>query len=77
LGDFAEEGICWEVCEERLCKSLVDVDIRGDGIPYTDLSQLDCHHGFASARSDYSDARLAGRVGEAYEVLAKFFEETL
>ena len=46
-------------------------------IPCADLSQLDCHHGFASARSDYSDPRLAGRVGEAYEVLAKFFEETL
>jgi len=38
---------------------------------------LDCHHGFASARSDYNDPRLAGRVREAYEVMAKFFEETL
>lgn len=38
---------------------------------------LDCHHGFASARSDYNDPRMAGRVGEAYEVLANFFEENL
>lgn len=38
---------------------------------------MDCHHGFASARSDYTDPRMAGRVREAYEVLAKFFDEVL
>jgi hypothetical protein len=36
---------------------------------------VDCPHGFASARADYDDLRMAGRVREAYEVLAKFFEE--
>jgi len=38
---------------------------------------LDCHHGFASARSNWNDPHFAGRAREAYEVMAQFFGTNL
>jgi hypothetical protein len=39
--------------------------------------QLDVHHGFASARSDWSDPRLAGRAKDAYDIMGDFFKNNL
>ena len=41
------------------------------------MLQLDMPHGFASARTNYGDAKQAARTREAYEVMAKFFKATL
>jgi hypothetical protein len=39
--------------------------------------QLDVHHGFASARSNWAEPRLAGRAKEVYEILGGFFKANL
>lgn len=39
--------------------------------------QLNVHHGFASARSNWDDPHLASKARDAYAVIEKFFNETL
>ncbi|KAF2102917.1 alpha/beta-hydrolase [Rhizodiscina lignyota] len=50
-------------------KPIADASVRQDF--------LDVHHGFASARSNWADPKLANRAREAYQVLDAFFQRNL
>ena len=76
----------WDKIQEKdIAKQSIRQDFVGSKSPgissviilLTGISQLDVHHGFASARSNWADPHLASRAAEAYAIMKRFFQDTL
>lgn len=55
------------------------IQAKGGDVASKSIRQdfLDVHHGFAAARSNWADPRLAGRARDCHALMMKFFKDTL